>query len=87
MKRYEVFYRDTLIGVLEVDETGKHRYTPDEKGVKATKEKTSLIKEMISGTDGFVDPIPFLQNRLMNAERWGLDEINYQTDHFTIKRI
>ncbi len=84
---YQLFYREFLIGVLEVDpETNKHRFTSNMEGVKAAKEMTSLTKEMVEGTDGFVDPIPFFQNRLMNMERNGLDEINYQTDYFLLKR-
>ena len=86
---YQLYYREHLIGVLEVNpETNKHKFTTNEEGVKVAKEMTSLTKEMMEGTGGcFVDPIPFFQNRLMNMERNGLDEINYQTDFFLLKRI
>ena len=88
MIMYQLFYREYLIGILEVNpETRKHKFTPNEEGVKEAKEITSLTKEMVDGTDGFVDPIPFFHNRLMNMERSGFSEINYQTDYFTLKKI
>ncbi len=87
MIMYQLFYREHLIGVLEVNPENKHKFTPNEEGVKLAKEITSLTKEMMEGTDGFVEPIPFFQNRLMNMERNGLSEINYQTDYFLLKRI
>lgn len=85
-REYEVFYQDTLIGILEVhNETGKHKYTPNEKGVEATKDNACHIRVMIEGTNGFEDPIPFFDNRLSNGERLGLTVINYQTDKYTLK--
>ena len=88
MVMYQLFYREHLIGVLEVNpETNKHKFTTNEEGVKVAKEKTSLIPEMEKGTDGFVDPIPFFENRIMNMDRSGLTEINYQTDWFLLKKI
>ena len=88
MDMYQLFYREHLIGVLEVNpETNKYKFTTNEEGVKVAKEKTSLIPEMEKGTDGFVDPIPFFANRIMNMERNVLTEINYQTDWFLLKKI
>lgn len=84
--RYKVFFKDTLLGILEVDENNKHKFTTNEEGVNAAKEETVLIVEIVNGTDGFVDPIPFFENRLKNAERLGLDEIRYHTDYFVIKK-
>lgn len=85
---YQLFYRDHLLGVLEVNpETNQHKFTPNEEGVKEAKKMTSLIPEMENGTAGFIEPIPFFANRIMNMERNGLDEINYQTDWFLLKRI
>ena len=87
MERYEVFYRDTLIGILTVDSTtGMHSYEPNEDGVSAVKQTVPLTHEMLDGTLGFVEPIPFFQNRLKYMKRYGLSEINYQTDYFTIRQ-
>lgn len=87
MIMYQLFYREHFIGILEVNPENKYKFTPDKEGVNRAKEITSLTKEMMEGTDGFVDPIPFFQNRLMNMKRNGLDRINYQTDFFLLKKI
>lgn len=88
MMIYQLFYREYLIGTLEVNpDNNMHKFTPDEKGVSEAKKLTSLTKEMVEGTAGFVEPIPFFQNRLMNMNRNGLTEINYQTDFFVLKKI
>ena len=88
MVMYQLFYGEHLIGVLEVNpENKQHKFTPNEEGVKEVKQITSLIPEMENGTNGFVEPIPFFQNRIMNMERNGLEEINYQTDWFVLKKV
>ena len=80
--------RKYMIGLLAVDgSTGKHRYEPQSRAVKELAGKAGLTREMREGTGGFVVPIPFFLNRLTNMKRWGLDEINYQTDWFLIRRI
>lgn len=87
MEYYEVYWKDTYIGKLTVDNAvGKYSYEPDPEGVEKVKEETFLLVEMVKGTDGFVEPIPFFQERLYNMKRNGLDEIRYHTDYFLIKR-
>lgn len=87
-KQYEVYYREFLIGYLIVEaEAEKHCYKPVLENVEHVKKKTSLIPEMLHGTKGYVEPIPFFQNRLMNMKRNGLKEINYQTDYFLIREV
>lgn len=39
---------------------------------------------MIEGSQGFIEPIHFFSNRLMNMRRWNLHQVNYQTDYFWI---
>lgn len=88
MERYEVFYRDRLIGLLAVDpETGMHCYEPDAAGTSAVQEIVALEHELLNGTSGFAAPIPFFQNRLKYMKRFGLREINYQTDYFTVRKL
>ena len=87
MEQYELFYRGFFIGVLTVENgTGKHHYEPIPEGVSKVQNMTSLTREMREGTDGYVTPIPFFENRLRNMKRFGLDEINYQTDYFLLKK-
>lgn len=45
-----------------------------------------LEYELKEGTQGFGPPIPFFQNRLFHMKRNGLDEINYQTDYFLVRK-
>ena len=86
MEEYEIFYDDTLIGLLIVDEKKKkHKYIPNEEGVEKVKEKACLLKCMIEGTNDFVDVIPFFENRLFNIKRLGLKVGNYQTDKFVLR--
>lgn len=87
MERYELRFQDTFLGTLMVDTTtGKYAFTPDAAGVAAVREKTVLIREILEGTNGFVPPIPFFQNRVHNMKRSGLDEIRYHTDYFILRK-
>ena len=84
---YEVYYKDICLGILKVDTvSNRHAYTPYADAVQQVKEKACLIREMVEGTDGFVAPIPFFQNRLMNMKRNGLSQLRYHTDYFGIKK-
>lgn len=88
IERYELFYRDILIGTLEVDTiTKKHNYIPDADGVIAANDRACLLRVMKEGTGNFTEPIPFFDNRLRNMKRNGLHEINYQTDFFTLREV
>ncbi|MBE6885155.1 MAG: hypothetical protein E7487_11205 [Ruminococcaceae bacterium] len=87
MEQYEVFYRDTFLGMLSVNtQSGQHMFRPNREGGAAVCRQTSLIREITEGTDGSVPPIPFFYNRLKEMKRWDLNEINYQTDYFLIRK-
>lgn len=51
MEKYQFYYRDLLLGVLEV-ENGKHRYIPQESAVKETEKIYPLDRVMKTGSDG-----------------------------------
>lgn len=86
MEQYNVYWKNEYIGRLTVDQTtGQHAYEPHQDGVAKVKEETVLLIEMVDGTNGFVAPIPFLQNRLQNMKRAGLSEARCHTDYFVIK--
>lgn len=88
MEVYEVYYKDVFISLLKVDTTiNKYEYVPNKENVKKVKSEVWLIKEMIDGTEGFVAPIPFFQNRIMNMKRSQLNELRYHTDYFLIKKV
>lgn len=88
IEEYEVFYKDTLIGILTVDTIeDRYCYEPNNEGVEKVKDTACLLKVMIEGSNGFIEPIPFFQNRLRNMKRAGLRVVNYQTDWFIIRKI
>lgn len=88
MDTYNLSFQDTFLGTLTVDPaTGMHAFAPDFSGVNAVKEQTVLIVEVERGTDGFVPPIPFFQNRIQNMERAHLEEIRYHTDYFLLQWV
>ena len=88
MEIYTLSFQDTFLGTLTVDpDTGMYAFEPDSAGVAAVKEKTVLIIEVERGTNGFVPPIPFFQNRIRNMERAQLEEIRYHTDYFLLQKV
>ena len=87
MEKYEVYYRDVLIGSLFVNSDYKYHYEPNFEGVEKVKDTACLLRVMEEGTTDFGDPIPFFQERLRYMKLWKLGVINYQTDKFVIKKI
>ena len=88
MEIYKLSFQDTFPGTLTVDtDTGMYAFEPDFAGVNAVKEETVLIVEVERGTNGFVPPIPFFQNRIRNMKRTHLEEIRYHTDYFILQRV
>lgn len=88
MEKYEVFYKDALIGKLFVNDDYKYCYEPNFDEVEKIKKSVPLIRVMEEGTNGeFGEPIPFFQERLRYMKLWQLSVIGYHTDYFTIKRI
>lgn len=85
---YELSFQNILLGTLTVD-TGadKYAFEPYYPGVDAVKNETVLTVEVEKGTDGFVSPIPFFQNRIQNMKRLNTDEIRYHTDYFLLKKV
>lgn len=87
MIKYIVFYKKTKIGMLEINEKGQHRYTPNKEGVEVAIKEVSLTHDMLEKSD-WREPIPFFKNRLDNAKRFSMmDEICSQTDDFKMKLI
>lgn len=86
MEKYEIFYRDILIGVLLINQEGLYKYTPNANTEKV-KAEISVINEMLTGTD-WVEPIPFFKNRIDAAKRFSLeDDISTKKDQFRFKKV
>jgi len=80
--KYNIFYKEILIGVLEINEKGKYRYTPNVEGVDKVKNEISLIHEMLEASD-WKEPIPFFKNRIDNAKRFSHEnDITTHKDYF-----
>lgn len=85
--KYEVYCQNTLIGVLEVNSAGQHKYTPNKDVLEIAKKEVSLSHEMLVESD-WREPIPFFKNRIENAKRFSNgDIIGYHTDSFKMIRV
>ena len=87
MEHYEFYYKDVLLGNLDVNDAGEHRYTACSEGVEAIRNTVPLMPLLEHGTDGYVAPIPFFYTRIGHMKQWKLTEINYQTDWFLLRKI
>lgn len=86
MVTYAFYYKDILLGHLEIWE-GKHRYTPITENVRRVEREVPLIREVIQGYD-WGKPIPFFQERIRNATRFGKEKcIRYHTDLYTMRMV
>lgn len=84
-KVYNVFHGNVKIGRLEINEEGKHRYTPDENGVKSVADDVPLSHELLEASD-WREPIPFFQVRLEDAERFGrTDKVTTHRDRIRLE--
>ena len=86
MIQYEVFCEDILLGRLEIRE-GQHRYVPCAENVEQVQRRVPLPWEMVRGRD-WGKPIPFFQERIENARRFGTEKrIRYHTDLFDMRMV
>lgn len=69
LKKYEIYCKDILIGLLEINDDGQHKYTPIVEGVEVAKKEVSLSHDMQVASD-WREPIPFFKNRIENAKRF-----------------
>lgn len=84
--KYIVFYKNTKIGVLEINDKNQHKYTPDKNGVQEVKDCISIFYEMLVESD-WREPIPFFENRINDAKRFSQEkDIRNQTDPFRMIR-
>ena len=87
MISYAVFYSDIKIGHLEINETGKHRYTPIEGRIEYIKASCSLFPELWKKSE-WREPIPLFKNRIEDARRFHCEkDIQNQTDDFRLRMI
>lgn len=86
MIQYAVFYKDILLGHLYIRD-GQHSYVPHDVHVQQVQREVPLPWEMIRGRD-WGKPIPFFQERIENAARFGMETcIRYHTDLFLMRMV
>lgn len=88
MKEYEVYVDEVLIGKLIINEEGKYCYTAYEDVIAELAKKVPVFYQLVKSTDGFVDTIPVLYNRITNCARFGETEIvHYPGDDILLKLV
>lgn len=86
MIRYAFYYEDILLGFLHIRD-GLYCYIPEAEGVKKVWDHVPLTREMLDGRD-WGKPIPFFQERIENAQRFGIEKcIRYHTDLFVMRML
>ena len=83
MEKYKVYWKDTLIGELYVED-GKHKYEPNYENVSKLNE-VPLDPILLNSRD-FGEKIPFFQTRLESAEKFSDLPIGFQTDFYRLKK-
>ena len=85
--KYKIFYEDTLIGILEIDEKNQYKYTPDEEGTDLKRNEISIFPELLDKYDE-QKPIALFKSRIKDAEYFGnTDVISKQTDPFKLVKV
>lgn len=81
IEKYELLYKDILIGKLSIDKNGALSY----KALNANENDTILffLKKDISCN---IKDFPFFESRINNMKKFDLDTLNYQTDNYTIRK-
>ena len=80
--KYKILYNEIEIGLLEINDAGYHRYTPDKCGVETVGSGAPLTPEIRKGTD-WVEPLPYFQRSIDDAKRFSQEKYIYsQTDKF-----
>ncbi len=87
MTTYQLFYDEVLVGTLEINEEGLHRFTPMEECSGYDRIVPMLLPQLrVASCWG--NPIAFLANRIHDAAQFGItDEISAATDHYLLRKI
>ena len=83
---YEFYCDDILLGHLYIRD-GQHCYVQIEETVDQVQRTYPLPVEVIRGYE-WGKPIPFFQERIENATRFGMEKcIRYHTDLFMMRMV
>lgn len=84
MERYEVRWKDTLIGVLCVNGE-EHMYEAYEEAIKNLKDVP--FDPAVTSSREWGKKIPFFASRLESCKRFPDLEIGFQTDFYRLRKI
>lgn len=87
--KYEVYVRNIKIGILQIDDNGNHCYDVYGDALEELdKKKIPVFYQLRKSTEGFVEPIPVLHNRIVNCARYGqMTVVHYPGDDIMLKLI
>ena len=86
MDIYDLYWKETHLGVLEVDDAGRHRYRVNREAAEQLQKTAPIGPCLLKNSGDFGPPLPFFSARLKTMAAWGLNELNYQTDWFLLKK-
>ncbi len=81
-EKYELLYKDILIGKLSIDKNGTLSY----KALNVDENSLILffLKKDISCN---IKDFPFFELRINNMKKFNLNVLKYQTDNYTIRKV
>lgn len=83
MKIYKVYWKDTLIGTLLVNNK-QHRYVPNFDGIKKLQGIAPLVAQTTRPYD-WGNEIPFFSSIIDNCERFGQEDYTSHTNNYRLE--
>ena len=86
--KYNVFYKETRIGKLYINEEGQYKYTADQVAIKEVEDAENVcIYADARNSRDWGGPIAFFDSRIENCKRFGeVDTVKYpNSDYCFIK--
>ena len=89
IKKYEIYVKNVKTGILQIDDNGKYCYKVyDDVLAELDKKKIPIFYQLRQSTNGFVEPIPVLHNRITNCAKHGqMTIVQYPGDDIMLKLI
>lgn len=84
MIKYNVYYKNTRIGILYIDSLGRYKYLADSRAINAVEKEENVCIITDAKTDyPFGEPIAFFDSRIKTSERAGeKDFIKYSNSEY-----
>lgn len=78
---YNLFYKNQLIGTIKLD-LGNNYVT-----YKSIQNDEPILELLKYDYYVLLDNFPFIKNRIDNMNKFNLQEVNYSTDNYTLKKL